>query len=122
MNLVEGYLDVIQEEYTTEIIVAAIMAAIVAYRRYLSAAAQKCKNTKGQAKTICIIQNQIVALKKSLKDFSKASSSCKDDNCKKSIESKVEKITNKIKQLETKLNTAKKGMSKSVWKRDIVMA
>ena len=58
INITETYLSKIQNISETT---ALVIAAYMAYKRYLSKAGQICKGTKGNSKTMCILKTGLKA-------------------------------------------------------------
>ena len=87
------------------IVTAAIIAygGIKTYKRFLSKAAKACSGQSGANKTSCMNKYKANALKAQVADLKNAISACDNSSnpqkCKLSVQSKIQKIQNKISSL-----------------------
>ena len=113
MELLNEYLEFIQEDELQEIIVLpAIVAAAAIYRQFYSNAAKKCKGLKWGLKQRCMLKYELDALTRAKKELVSGIKQCKTHKdpvkCKQQLDKKSKKYDTKIKKKREKLKIVMK--------------
>jgi len=108
MELLESYLDHIQEDSLNEfIIIPAIILAAAVYRQYYSKAAKACSDMSWEEKQKCMLQYEVEALQRANKELTSGKKQCQDHKdppkCILHLDKKRKKYEEKIKKNKTKL-------------------
>lgn len=122
MEVLEEYLELIQEEELQEFIVIPLMiaAGVKAYDRYFSTAAKGCEQLSGKKKTVCVLTHKLKALEKAKYAVKKAMKKCGTAQCKEKGVKTVHKYDKKISKTKQDLRKVKKlarspGLRTKLW-------
>jgi hypothetical protein len=106
-----GGLSNIQLVAGAAIVLTAITASIILYKRFLSKSARACKGRKGLDRENCIAKFRIAGYQASMKSLQSSLSSCSQTKntakCKSKMQDKMLSYASKIRKLKKKLNEGK---------------
>jgi hypothetical protein len=104
VGLALKYSGVGEKMTTAAIVAAAVSAAVLAYRRFLSKAAKACKEKSGGAKSECMRSYKIKAHSEKIKTLTASKPKCKQSSdpefCQAKIEKKINREKAKIKMVQ----------------------
>ena len=106
-DTVDKYLDEIQNvnEFILITSVLIISMAIKMYKNHISKYGKHCKERKGDARKLCILNGKIKATEEFIVKLRTDKHKCSDNKCKEKVESKVKNVKKKLDNIKDKQNS-----------------